>query len=108
MQGSIRDNAYSFEVLLRFSGVLGESCELLILTYASSGISQIHRLENTRSEFEKLACGHQLLREFLKALHYALRFGRSIGLSDDQSREQVSKPKAFRILPEARAKSSLE
>jgi hypothetical protein len=32
MQGSIRDNAYSFEVLLRFSGVLGESCELLILT----------------------------------------------------------------------------
>ena len=64
--------------------------------------TQIHRLESALSELEELAGQHELSREVLKALHYALQLKHGTGLSDDQLRERLDKLRELRILPENR------
>lgn len=64
--------------------------------------TQIHRLERTLSELEELAGRLEVRREFLKALHYALRQEHGTGLSDDQLRERLDKLRELHILRENR------
>ena len=64
--------------------------------------TQIQRLENAFSELEELAGHQELPREFLKALHHALRLEHGTGLNDEQLRERLDKLRELRILPENR------
>ena len=61
--------------------------------------TQIQRLENALSELEELAARDELPREFLKALHHALRLGHGTGFSDDQLLQRLDKLRELRILP---------
>jgi hypothetical protein len=64
--------------------------------------TQIHRLETALAELEQLAGRLEVPREFLKALHYALRQQHGTGLSDDQLRERLDKLRELHIVRENR------
>jgi hypothetical protein len=84
---------------------LGAEGDFLIRALVNSitiSRTQVHRLETTLSELEDLAGRLELPREFLRALHYAVRLERGTGLTEDQLRERLDKLQELRIMPEHR------
>jgi hypothetical protein len=60
------------------------------------------------AEIEKLVAEQKLPREVLQALHHIATRQKGLGLSDQELRQRLDQLKELHILPEQRARVSLE